>query len=74
MMDKLERKDKRRATRGRGGGDPELDWLSLNGLEPLVEAELLHHTRSQARLVASVCGDTPPRTGALLVNAQACIN
>lgn len=37
-MDKLERKDKRRA--GGRGQDPDLDWLSMHGFDELVEAEV----------------------------------
>ena len=38
MLDKLNRKDRRRAERG--GADADLEWLLVNGFEALLEAEL----------------------------------
>lgn len=38
MLDKLNRKDRRRAERS--GADVDLEWLLVNGFEPLLEAEL----------------------------------
>ena len=53
MLSKLERKDKRRAVKGKTVADAELDWLTLNGLDPLVEAEIMQKSEAQARLSAS---------------------
>ena len=50
VLSKLERKDKRRAVKGRAGADAELDWLTLNGLDPLVEAEIMQKSEAQACL------------------------
>ena len=52
MLSKLERKDKRRAIKGRAGADAELDWLTLNGLDPLVEAEIMQKSEAQECLFA----------------------
>jgi hypothetical protein len=49
LLDKLERKDKRRGGRGRPGADADIDWLGAHGLDALVEAELLRDTQGQAR-------------------------
>jgi len=38
VLDKLNRKDRRRAERG--GADADLEWLLVNGFEALLEAEL----------------------------------
>jgi hypothetical protein len=46
-LSKLERKDKRRAIKGRPGADADLDWLTLNGLGPLVEAEVMQCSKAQ---------------------------
>lgn len=48
VMSKLERKDKRRAVKGRTGADADLEWLTLNGLEPLIEAEVMQRSKEQA--------------------------
>ena len=48
VMSKLERKDKRRAVKGRAGADADLEWLTLNGLEPLIEPEVMQRSREQA--------------------------
>ena len=47
----MERKDKRRAVKGRVGLDAELEWLTLNGLDALVEAEIMQKSEAQARLL-----------------------
>jgi hypothetical protein len=56
LLGKLERKDRRRRQAGGGarsgaGADAELDWLSLNGFDALVEAEVLRASaaKGQAR-------------------------
>ena len=48
VMSKLERKDKRRAVKGRAGVDADLEWLTLNGLETLIEAEVMQRSKAQA--------------------------
>ena len=53
MLNKLERKDKRRAVKGRAGADAELDWLTLNGLDPLVEAEIMQKSEAKACLTTN---------------------
>ena len=50
VLSKLERKDKRRAVKGRAGADAELEWLTLNGLDALVEAEVMQRSKAQVRL------------------------
>ena len=52
VMSKLERKDKRRAVKGRAGADADLEWLTLNGLEPLIEAEVMQRSKAQASISA----------------------
>ena len=47
VLSKLERKDKRRAVKGRAGADAELEWLTLNGLDALVEAEVMQRSKAQ---------------------------
>ncbi|CAK0786311.1 hypothetical protein CVIRNUC_009524 [Coccomyxa viridis] len=47
VLSKLERKDKRRAVKGRAGTDAELEWLTLNGLDSLVEAEIMQRSEAQ---------------------------
>jgi len=59
LLDKLERKDKRRGGRGRPGADADIDWLGAHGLDALVEAELLRDTQGQAR--RGPCGAVNPR-------------
>lgn len=49
LLDKLERKDKRRTAKGKQAADTELEWLALNGLDALVEAEVMQNTKSQVR-------------------------
>ncbi len=56
MLSKLERKDKRRAVKGRAGTDAELEWLTLNGLDSLVEAEIMQRSEAQACLFARAFG------------------
>ncbi|KAK9850259.1 hypothetical protein WJX84_005584 [Apatococcus fuscideae] len=41
MMEKLERKDKRRFAKGKATGEADQDWLAINGLGPLIEAEAM---------------------------------
>ncbi|KAK9846320.1 hypothetical protein WJX81_001437 [Elliptochloris bilobata] len=55
MLDKLERKDKRRGAKGRAGADADLDWLMAHGFDALVEAEILRDTEGQGG--ALVVGD-----------------
>lgn len=50
VLSKLERKDKRRAVKGRAGADAELEWLTLNGLDALVEAEVMQRSKAQVML------------------------
>ena len=52
VMSKLERKDKRRAVKGRAGADADLEWLTLNGLEPLIEAEVMQRSKAEASRLA----------------------
>ena len=54
-LSKLERKDKRRATKGRPGADADLDWLTLNGLGPLVEAEVMQRSKAQVNVTHISC-------------------
>ncbi|KAK9814715.1 hypothetical protein WJX72_010327 [[Myrmecia] bisecta] len=48
LLDKLDRKDKRKSAKGKSGLDPDLDWLSVNGIDVLVEAELMRETQASA--------------------------
>lgn len=50
VLSKLERKDKRRAVKGRAGADADLEWLTLNGLDALVETEIMQKTKAQVKL------------------------
>ena len=43
ILDKLERKDKRRA--GARGTDADLDWLATRGFDELVEAEIMRDSK-----------------------------
>ncbi len=43
ILDKLERKDKRRA--GARGTDADLDWLATRGFDELVEAEVMRDSK-----------------------------
>ncbi|KAL3133984.1 hypothetical protein ABBQ32_008424 [Trebouxia sp. C0010 RCD-2024] len=47
MLEKLERKDKRRGVKGKAMGDPDLDWLASYGFQVLVEAEVEKATAHQ---------------------------
>ncbi len=46
ILDKLERKDKRRA--GARGTDADLDWLATRGFDELVEAEVMRDSKCAA--------------------------
>jgi hypothetical protein len=50
LLDKLERKDKRRGARTKAV-DADLEWLMANGLDAVVEAELLAVTGGGGNLV-----------------------
>ncbi len=47
LLGKLERKDKRRVAKGKAGADAELDWLSINGLDALVESEIMRDSKTE---------------------------
>jgi len=47
LLGKLERKDKRRMAKGKAGSDAELDWLSINGFDALVEAEIMKDSKTE---------------------------
>lgn len=47
LLDKMERKDKRRVAKGRAGADADVDWLMAHGFDALVEAEILRETEGQ---------------------------
>ena len=47
LLDKMERKDKRRVAKGRAGADADIDWLMAHGFDALVEAEILRDTEGQ---------------------------
>ena len=49
LLGKLERKDKRRMAKGKAGADAELDWLSINGFDALVEAEIMRDSKTEVR-------------------------
>ena len=52
LLGKLERKDRRRRAAGAksGSADAELDWLSLNGFDALVEAEVLRASAAKGQV------------------------
>ena len=47
LLDKMERKDKRRVAKGRAGADADVDWLMAHGFDALVEAEIMRDTEGQ---------------------------
>lgn len=51
LLGKLERKDKRRMAKGKAGADAELDWLSINGFDALVEAEIMKDFKSEVAIL-----------------------
>ncbi|KAK9868384.1 hypothetical protein WJX84_004044 [Apatococcus fuscideae] len=52
MMEKLERKDKRRFAKGKATGEADQDWLAVNGLSQLLEAEAMRKaTQSGSQLL-----------------------
>ena len=50
LLDKMERKGKRRGAKGRAGADADLDWLMTHGFDTLVEAEIMRDTEGQVPL------------------------
>ncbi|CAL8464110.1 g3645 [Coccomyxa elongata] len=54
LLGKLERKDKRRVAKGKAGADAELDWLSINGLDALVESEIMRDSKTQGLVVGDL--------------------
>ena len=54
MLEKMERKDKRR-TAARGG-DPDLDWLGAHGFDEVVEAEVHPSSLNMQYLLALGAG------------------
>ena len=57
ILDKLERKDKRRA--GARGTDADLDWLATRGFDELVEAEVMRASKCAADPFVSQFPSTP---------------
>ena len=55
ILDKLERKDKRRASAR--GTDADLDWLATRGFDELVEAEVMRDSKCATDELPS---STPP--------------
>ncbi|KAL0039926.1 hypothetical protein WJX77_011783 [Trebouxia sp. C0004] len=53
MLEKLERKDKRRGAKGKAMGDPDLEWLASYGFDVLVEAEVEKATAHQTITLAT---------------------
>lgn len=37
--------------KGKPGADAELDWLSINGIDALVEAEIMRDTKTEVRSI-----------------------
>lgn len=37
--------------KGKAGADAELDWLSINGIDALVEAEIMRDTKTEVRSI-----------------------
>ena len=60
LLDKMERKDKRRVAKGRAGADADVDWLMAHGFDALVEAEIMRETEGQVLAHQQRCATPSP--------------